>query len=277
MNKVLYILIIFLAFSSCQKKYRYVEEVQEYSVFGGSSVNDEDEKIIMAPTDSAAYLEAYRKFCISQKVYNDLLVSGISNPTKPLGFKLYNEDGEDISCIFFVTKADQEKEIGERILGMENVIKRNDENGLGDWKIGNYVDDFEEETDEKYIIQTSLGNFSNSATTNSDLLAHILIDKDNIRLRLQEYASHYVKGDESIRFRIKSQDSLISEFSMWANKDGYIGFASYEKREKDSLLHILLRGGEVKFYGVIDRYSKSTYRFSINADKLQNALDQLSK
>ena len=265
---------------SCQKKeYRYIEKVRETSIFGGSSEKDEEEKIITAASDSAAYLEAYQMFCVSQKVYKDMLVSGMQDPTLPLSFKLYNEQGEDISAMYFATKEEKEKEISERIFSMENTVKRTDnsEDGLGNWEIHNYVDEFEEETDEKYIVQTSLGNFSNSATTNSDLLAHILIDKDDIRLRLQEYARNYVKGDEHIRFRVKSQDSLVSDFSMWINRDGYIGFASYKKKDQDSLLHILLRGGEVKFAGVVDEYVKSTYHFSFNADKLQNALDEISK
>ena len=278
--KCFYIIFIAVfAFSSCQKKYTYVEEVRETSVFGGSSVKDRDEKIITASSDTAAYLEAYQKFCISKKVYQDMLVSGMKDPTVPLRFKLYDEQGNDISDIQFATRTVKEQEINDIILGMGNVVKRTDnsEEGLGDWEISNYVDEFQEKTEEKYIKQTTLGNFSNSATTNSSLLAHILIDKDNVRLRLQEYAKNYVKDDESIRFRVRSNDSIDSEFRMWIDRDGYIGFLSYDKKEKDSLLHILLRGGEVKFFGVVDHYGKSTYRFSFNADKLQNAIDEMNK
>lgn len=46
---------------------------------------------------------------------------------------------------------------------------------------------------------------------------------------------------------------------------------------QDSLKNILLRGGEVKFSGVIDHYGKSTYHFTFNADKFQNALKELDK
>ena len=279
MRKILLLLIAVLAFTSCQKKYTYVEKVRETSVFGGSSEKDKDEKVIVAASDTAAYLEAFQKFCISKKVYQDMLVKGMKDASVPLSFKLYNEQGIDISDIMFASRADKEKEISDMIFGMENVVGRSDksENGLGDWEISNYVDEFQEKTDEKYIKQTVLGTFSNSATTNSDLLAHILIDKDNIRLRLQEYGSNYAKDDESIRFRIKSGDSLVTELRMWVNRDGYVEFLSYDKKMQDSLKNILLRGGEVKFSGVIDHYGKSTYHFTFNADKFQNALKELDK
>lgn len=279
MKKILFLLIAVLAFVSCQMKYTYVERVRETSLFGGSSEKDKDEKVIVAASDTAAYLDAFQEFCISKKVYQDMLVKGMKDIDVPLSFKLYNDQGIDISDIMFASRANKEKEISDMIFGMENVVGRSDntENGLGDWEISYYVDEFQEKTEEKYIKQTVLGTFSNSATTNSDLLAHILVDKDNIRLRLQEYCSNYAKDDESIRFRIKSGDSLVTELRMWVNRDGYVEFLSSDKKMQDSLKNILLRGGEVKFSGVIDYYGKSTYHFTFNADKFQNALKELDK
>ena len=166
-----------------------------------------------------------------------MLVKGMKDVDVPLDFKLYNEQGINISDIMFPSRADKEKEISERIFGMENIVGSSDKsgNGLGDWEIGHYVDEFQEETEEKYIKQSALGTFSNSATTNSDLVAHILVDKNDIRLRLQEYGRRYAKDDESIRFRVKSGDSLVTEFSMWVNRDGYVEFLSYDKKMQDSL------------------------------------------
>ena len=166
-----------------------------------------------------------------------MLVKGMKDVDVPLDFKLYNEQGINISDIMFPSRADKEKEISERIFGMENIVGSSDksENGLGNWEIAHYVDEFQEETDEKYIKQSALGTFSNSATTNSDLVAHILVDKNDIRLRLQEYGRRYAKDDESIRFRVKSGDSLVTEFSMWVNRDGYVEFLSYDKKMQDSL------------------------------------------
>jgi len=134
MKKILLFLIAVFTFASCQKKYTYVEKVREASVFGCSSEKDKDETVIVAASDSAAYLEAFQNFCISKKVYQDMLVRGMKDVSVPLSFKLYNEQGIDISDIMFATRADKEKEISDIIFGMENVVGSSDksENGLGD-------------------------------------------------------------------------------------------------------------------------------------------------
>ena len=76
-NTLLLILLIF-AFSSCNKSYKYVETVKEKSLFSNSyNEKEEEPKTISSKNDSLAYLEAYQKFCISQKVYKDMTNQGI--------------------------------------------------------------------------------------------------------------------------------------------------------------------------------------------------------
>ena len=84
---------------------------------GGPSTKEKDEIIISAQTDSAAYIEAYRQFCISQKTYSELRKKDMGEYLGiPIGFKLYNEKGEDISNIHFVSRMEQEEKIAERIM-----------------------------------------------------------------------------------------------------------------------------------------------------------------
>ena len=274
--------ILLLMLIACVNKqtYRYVEIVKEKRLLGqGYDTKEKEANVFEEASDSAAYLQAFEWFCIAQKVHHDMLDGGYGEVDIPQNFKLYNEKGEDITDVYFSNKTIKEQEIMAQISSQENSLKKAQRQGnhLGDWRIDNYVDEFQEKTDERYIYQTSLGTFSNSATTNSDLLARILIDKKQIRLRLQEYAHHYVKESATFMLRVKSGDDTVSDFSMWANSDGYIEFMSYHKDEEDSLRHILLRGGEVRFYGVINHYGKSTYNFSFKADCLQNAIAEMEK
>lgn len=103
-----------------KKNYKYVE-----SVLGGSSIKEKEEKTISAFSDSAAYLEAYEKYCISLKVYNDMRKEGMGQYLDiPIGFKLYNSDGEDITDIYFNSKLTEEEAIESSILAMDNVVKR---------------------------------------------------------------------------------------------------------------------------------------------------------
>ncbi len=111
--------------SSCNKTYKYVETVQEESILGGIETKESAEKIISAPNDSAAYLEAYKKFCISSKINKDMEQSLGNTFSTPLSFKLFNEKDEDITnSTLFVSRTKREKEIEKQINSMENSIQR---------------------------------------------------------------------------------------------------------------------------------------------------------
>ena len=123
MKQFLFFIATIILFTSCEEKYRYVVTVREQSILGGSSFKETDEKIISAPSDSAAYLEAFTNFCISQKVYSDMRKKGAAEYLDiPISFKLYNENGEDISNIYFASRIEQEEKIAQKFLLMDNVV-----------------------------------------------------------------------------------------------------------------------------------------------------------
>lgn len=129
MKKVMLLIAATIVLSACnmqvKKNYKYVERVREQSVLGGSSIKEKEEKTISASSDSAAYLEAYKKYCISLKVYNDMRKEGMGQYIDiPIGFKLYNSDGEDITDIYFNSRLTEEEAIESSILAMDNVVKR---------------------------------------------------------------------------------------------------------------------------------------------------------
>ena len=293
MKKIVFALSVLGLFVllSCQqqKEYKYIEKVREKGVFGGTTTKEKEAKSIYASSDSAAYIEAYNEYALSlaahERTRRELLKNGIKyeETSSPIGFKLLNSEGKDISTLYFPTKKQQEKEISDKwnkyITPTSNsqTSVTSNEPQLGDWRIDNYVDDFNEKTSVKYIRQTSFGTFSNSATTNSDLAAIIIIDNNNIRFQLLEYGSHHVKASETIQFKIKDKEGEIFEFKAFINESGYINLSSDRKKGYDSLLAALLKGGEVKFYAVRDYYGRSTYNFSFNCDYLQNALDAIKR
>ena len=129
MKKLLGLLIGVMLLCACNegrvflKKYTYVEKLREPSLFGSFSIKEKEEVVIEAESDSAAYLEAYKKFCISQKVYYDMKKKEMAEYLGvPVSFKLYNENGEDISSMTFASKTTQEKEISSEILSMNNIV-----------------------------------------------------------------------------------------------------------------------------------------------------------
>src|SRR5690606_29634870 len=109
MKRILFFLIMLsmILFESCEfkKSYRYIEIISEESVFGGTNIKEKEPKTIMAVSDSAAYLEAYQTFCISQKVNNDMKESMGKTYSTPLRFKLLDKEGNDVTnSVFFEDK-----------------------------------------------------------------------------------------------------------------------------------------------------------------------------
>ena len=122
------ICVIFLL-TSCDKSYKYVETVNDVSLFGGTIKKDKDPDIIKAPDDTSAYLEAFQRFCISVKVNKDMNTSLGSTYSTPLNFKLFDDKGQDIvSTVSFENKDKREKEIADKIFSLKNTIQESVDN-----------------------------------------------------------------------------------------------------------------------------------------------------
>lgn len=268
--------------SSHKKKYQYVEQVRKKTGNNKFEIVEKEPKIITETSDTSAYAAAFMWFCFDYKTFQDLLAEGVNSAVEPTGFKLYNSDGEDISNIEFATKTETEKELISEFISGESMFDgmySKNSTGLGAWYIKSYIDEFQEETETKYIGQIVHGNFSNSVTTRSNLTAIIIIDKDDFRLRLEEYDSYIVKDKGSYIFKVKDSEGEVSEFEMYNSSDGYYEFHYGQKlSDRDKMISIMLKGGIVKFYGV-SKYqnSSSTYNFSVHCEGLQNAIDELYK
>lgn len=124
-KQLLIIIFSFLILTSCENKksYKYVEVVNEESLFGGTDRKEKEAEVIKASNDSSAYLDAFQKFCISVKVNKDMETSMGKTYSTPKDFKLYDDKGNDISSISFPNKDIREKEIQERIFALKNSIQ----------------------------------------------------------------------------------------------------------------------------------------------------------
>ncbi len=76
------------------------------------------------------------------------------------------------------------------------------------WESAFYVDEFNNPTNQAYIRNTDVfvGTFSNSATTNSKLYARILIDAEDIAIKLWEYGSLEVNAYSTTYYDITLLD-----------------------------------------------------------------------
>ncbi|MCL8009431.1 hypothetical protein M8845_18545 [Gelidibacter japonicus] len=131
MKKLLLLVLLTIIISSCEqsKKYEYVELGLKESIFGGIDQDEKDAVIITAKTDSIAYLEAYQKFCISEKVAQDMQEALGSSSTKPTDFKLIDEQGNNVAQFINFDGIDSLKfDIRNRIFEMKNSLKETVDN-----------------------------------------------------------------------------------------------------------------------------------------------------
>ena len=97
MRIVLASLSLLLLLSCSEKTYQYIQVEQKEGLFGDLKTKEKEPEEIVAGSDSAAYLEAFEKFAIAEKVHHDMVNAYGKTYTKPKYFKLLNEDGKNIA------------------------------------------------------------------------------------------------------------------------------------------------------------------------------------
>lgn len=123
MKRILFLLFLACIFVSCSKKYQYIEVIDSYNVFGKNPVEKEKEPVVIeAETDSAAYLTAFRNYCIAVKVNAQVSEHSGVKTDVPKSFKLLNPEGSNITySVVLTNKRAREKEIIELVVSMDEM------------------------------------------------------------------------------------------------------------------------------------------------------------
>ena len=145
-------------------------------------------------------------------------------------------------------------------------------NDLGAWELGEYVDNFDEPTGDKYVFSNFYGTFSNSATVGSVLRVCVITsyydDKYNysVKLNFDEYSNGTIETNFS--------DCTYTKVVNKEQRKVYTGYDYYcyydENNNSISLRDILLEEGEYEFEFRF-KYGRK-YRFIIDSRGLNNAL-----
>ena len=144
------------------------------------------------------------------------------------------------------------------------------------WEFGEYTDEFNQPTGEKYILVDSYGTFSNSATTNSKLYAALQIDKDDVKIMMWEYGNHLVKGTfdyENYEITILDQNNKKHSFVGTIYKGGSRIY--FKDNDKSRVLNLLRDNATLKIYLKSTKYSVSTYLFSIDTNGFSAAYNSI--
>jgi hypothetical protein len=266
-------IVVFLclsAFTSCnnQKNYKYIEVIEEEGVFGGTAIKEERPKMIKASTDSTAYLEAYKNFCISLKVNRDMKQSLGKVYSTPIKFKLYNEKGVEITnTVPLSDKVSLEKRIEGEIFSMKNTIQdaadKNKEEEIESFKKAILVDTAKIKDLETHF-RIKKDEFSNGNkkwykpknapiyTNANGIYCYFQIENGmpgNLRLRLQYYADDWLFF-KKVQFSIddKAYNYIPLETETDSGDGGYIWEwfdQSVDESDKE-LLHALANAKSAK-------------------------------
>lgn len=150
-------------------------------------------------------------------------------------------------------------------------------NNLGNFYIGNYVDEFGDNTGEKFIGYKGSGKFSNSATEGSKLSFWIAIDSPTeFDVSLYEYAGKNPVKD------IFGGDAFVMRFR-YSDVTGQVTCKNSSDRiscgpsNSSRLIDALKQANQLKFSIYNQRTTSSQYSFSVNANGFSNALRKLQE
>lgn len=183
-------------------------------------------------------------------------------------------------------EVERQKAINDSIKAEEERIE--EENNLGIWNIQYFVDEFGDETNDGYVATRLTGRFSNSATDGSPLTIRFIIkDSTDIAFKLYEYgSSNPVKESGFNRVLVKDAEGVTYELyaSNHSDRLSLSGYTYYDKTGNKEiapshsimLWRIFKKGGSVKFRVIEDKYTTSTYNFTIENPKyLEKALSKI--
>lgn len=106
-----------------EREYKYIQIDENKGSFSRKKFIENDKEIIVAKSDSIAYLDAFKKFTISVKVNQDLFEAVGKIHTAPYKFKLLDPNGKDITnSVSFRGKDSLEKDIIESVLSLGNTV-----------------------------------------------------------------------------------------------------------------------------------------------------------
>ena len=143
---------------------------------------------------------------------------------------------------------------------------------LGEWRIGNYVNDFDEPTGKHFVLAEFYGVFSNSATAGGRLRIRANVARSSeawnpdVNLKYDEY-NNGTYEDERVTYC-----KIVNKAKRKSYYDKY-GWGSYKDGETNEILSLyeVLKDEGVYEFNVTLKYG-TKYQFNIDSRHLNNAL-----
>lgn len=148
------------------------------------------------------------------------------------------------------------------------------------WKLDYYVDEFRLPTDEPYVTNAEpiIGIFSNSATTDSELLVNILVNEKGLAIMLDEYGSSRVKNSYSSQQQYNV--TLLDDARQKTNLSGYmpsgVDRILFDEPAAQTILNALRDNASLSFYIEEADRPSTNYLFAVtNTSGFAEALTEM--
>lgn len=138
---------------------------------------------------------------------------------------------------------------------------------LAQWQTKHYVDDFGEKTDETFESLVAYGTFSNSATTNSEAMYHLVKDANSFSVNVYEYKTRKATSIESLFVEVKIKTPSGSVKTVNGVLFSKTGALYFSKDKFNEISDVLTESGSyVMVFDRSGKYSTSSYNVKFNID-----------
>jgi hypothetical protein len=132
------------------------------------------------------------------------------------------------------------------------------------WKLGYYVDEFGDKTEESYMRMRALGTFSNSATQKSKCVYDFVDSGESMELHVREYGSSMATDTkstfETVKIKTPSGEVKLIK-NVFFSKSGILLFHKDTYAQIKSIL--MEEGRYVIVFNRSGKYSNSSYKIVI--------------
>ena len=135
------------------------------------------------------------------------------------------------------------------------------------WKLGYYVDEFGDKTEESFMRMRALGTFTNSATQNSKCIYDFLDSGNTMELYVREYgnsmATEIKATFETVKIKTPSGEIKLIK-NVFFSKSGILLFHKDTYAQIKSIL--MEEGRYVMVFNRSGKYSNSSYKVIFNIE-----------
>lgn len=160
-------------------------------------------------------------------------------------------------------------------ISMESTTTQQNQNDCGEWEVLHYNNEFGEPTDNKYLLITGEGMFSNTVADNEPFEAWLYFEEGEIKMKLVNYKNSVLKEPMEFDTKIRNSKGDIIRTKLFHYDSGI------EIHKNDSIYRHLIEafqmGGELAFSAHKNHF-KSDYQchFKMNVSGFENARKKLN-